>query len=410
MKAESVDISTLTCDPANVRKHGDRNLATIKASLQRFGQQKPIVVDADGVVRAGNGTLEAARALGWAKIDIVRTALKGSDATAYAIADNRTAELAEWDDDDLAKVLASLQIEDEELAKATGFSDKDIEALVNSTTGAGEIVEDEAPEPPADPITKPGDLWLLGEHRVLCGDSTKAKDVARVMGGEKAGVCFTSPPYNADTKAGDGDIFNGRKSKKLYAEEYGDNRSSSDYVEFARDALRLCFEHVDGFIFWNVSYNKNARFEYIEQITPWLPHLVEQICWKKHSAIPFKGSMRRAWEPIYLFSTSRATLGLDRVESNFWDVSNTGSQADNHKACFPVALPAKAIELINGADTVYEPFCGSGTTLIAAEQLHRRCFGIEIAPAYCDVIVKRWENLTGNKAQRQAAAGVVANG
>ena len=130
MKVETVKIDSLTFDPANVRKHDEKNLAAIKASLNRFGQQKPIVVDASGVVRAGNGTLAAAKALGWKDIRIVRSSLAGSEATAYAIADNRSAELAEWDDDALTQTLAALQIEDEELAVATGFDMKEIEEMV----------------------------------------------------------------------------------------------------------------------------------------------------------------------------------------------------------------------------------------------------------------------------------------
>ena len=129
MNTELVSISDLTPDPANARKHGERNLKAIIDSLRAFGQQKPIVVDANGVVRAGNGTLAAAKALGWKEIAIVRSSLAGSDATAYAIADNRTAELAEWDDDALAQTLAALQIDDEEIARATGFDDAEISAL-----------------------------------------------------------------------------------------------------------------------------------------------------------------------------------------------------------------------------------------------------------------------------------------
>ena len=129
MKIETVPIDSVSFDPANVRRHPERNLATIKASLQRFGQQKPIVVDAAGVVRAGNGTLAAAKALGWKEIRIVRSSLAGADATAYAIADNRTAELAEWDEDALAQTLAALQIEDEDLAISTGFDVSEIAAL-----------------------------------------------------------------------------------------------------------------------------------------------------------------------------------------------------------------------------------------------------------------------------------------
>jgi ParB family transcriptional regulator, chromosome partitioning protein len=129
MKTERVPIDSVQFDPANVRRHGEKNLATIKASLARFGQQKPLVVDADGVVRAGNGTLAAAKALGWKEVTIVRTDLKGAEATAYAIADNRTAELAEWDDDALAQTLAALQIEDNELLLASGFIEQELNAL-----------------------------------------------------------------------------------------------------------------------------------------------------------------------------------------------------------------------------------------------------------------------------------------
>jgi hypothetical protein len=133
MKTELVKIETLVFDPANARKHGEKNLAAIKSSLQRFGQQKPIVVDANGVVRAGNGTLAAAKALGWKEISIVRSPLSGSEATAYAIADNRTSELAEWDDDVLSQTLAALQIEDEELAASTGFDPKEIDSLTGKS-------------------------------------------------------------------------------------------------------------------------------------------------------------------------------------------------------------------------------------------------------------------------------------
>ena len=130
MKIETVAIDSVQFDPANVRRHGEKNLGAIKSSLLRFGQQKPIVVDAKGIVRAGNGTLAALKALGWKEVRIVRSTLEGSEATAYAIADNRTAELADWDDDALSQTLAALQIEDEDLALATGFDAKEIEEMV----------------------------------------------------------------------------------------------------------------------------------------------------------------------------------------------------------------------------------------------------------------------------------------
>ena len=170
VKTRSVLIADLSIDPSNARKHSQRNLDAIAASLKRFGQQKPIVVDKSNIVRAGNGTLQAAIHLGWDKIDVVTSALTGAEASAYAIADNRTSDLAEWDDPVLKATLEALADEDRALLDACGYTEEELDALVvgeEGTTGsgtAGEIIEDEVPEPPAEPITKPGDLWLLGVY------------------------------------------------------------------------------------------------------------------------------------------------------------------------------------------------------------------------------------------------------
>jgi DNA modification methylase len=258
--------------------------------------------------------------------------------------------------------------------------------------------EDKVPEV-VHPITRKGDLWLLGNHRLLCGDSTMLDDVEKLMNGEKADVVFTSPPYNANTKAGDGDIFTSKKSKKLYGEGYHDNRGSTEYVDFAATVLGNCFNVTNGFIFWNVSYNANSRSEYIRQIVPYLDFLIEQVCWRKTSSIPFKGSLMRDWEPVFVFSTSGEMLGLEEVTSNHWQISNQNSQQENHKACFPVGLPEKGIGLISKqTGVVFEPFCGSGTTIIASEKLDRKCYGMELDEKYCDIIINRWQNYTGKKA------------
>ena len=159
MKIERVKIADLSADPANARTHDERNLKSIAESLRAFGQQKPIVVDKRGIVVAGNGTLQAAQGIGWTEIDIVRTDLEGSEATAFGIADNRTGELAEWDGDTLRSLLDSL---DEDLRNVLEFADSEIEAMAPSLSIDTE--EDEVPEPPTEPITKPGDLWLLGAY------------------------------------------------------------------------------------------------------------------------------------------------------------------------------------------------------------------------------------------------------
>jgi ParB-like chromosome segregation protein Spo0J len=173
MRTKKAKIETLFNDPANVRKHDQRNIDAIKASLIRFGQQKPIVVNGDGVVIAGNGTLAAAKDLGWKDISTVETELDGVDATAYAIADNRTAELAIWDDDALAQTLASLQNDDSIDELVSGFNEQEIEDLIGK--GIDDIEEDEVPELSEEAITQVGDLWLLGAY-YECDDCGKIYD------------------------------------------------------------------------------------------------------------------------------------------------------------------------------------------------------------------------------------------
>jgi DNA modification methylase len=388
MKVERTKLDALTCDPANVRKHDQRNLDAIKASLQRFGQQHPIIVDAAGVIRAGNGRYMAMRALGWSECDIVRSDLKGSEATAFAIADNRTAELATWDDDALAQQLAALQIEDEALALATGYDAKEIEALA---LDASELVEDEVPEPPADPITKPGDLWLLGDHRLLCGDSTKAEDVARLMDGKKAGMMVTDPPYgvNYDPEM--------RETAKSVGKIANDDRASW------RDAWNLFGGDVA--YVWHASLFTSVVLADLEAVGL---RRVSMIIWKKPYATFSMANYHWQHEPCWYCvrpSGSRNWVGSPK-ESTVWDMTQpkdpygrSGEDKTPHPTQKPVEAMARPMRN-HDHKIVYDPFLGSGTTLVAAEQLGRTCYGMEISPAYCDVIVKRWETLTGRKATR----------
>jgi DNA modification methylase len=401
MEIIKMEIGRLANDPNNARRHPEKNLKAIKGSLAKFGQQKPIVIDAKHVVIAGNGTLEAAKELGWTHINVVVTELDELGKMAFALADNKTSELAEWDDDILKYQLDWLDKQDFDISDI-GFMDYELPGESKGTDGLTD--PDEVPEVPQNVFgVKRGDIWLLGNHRLMCGDSTSEDDVKKLMDGKKADMVFTSPPYNAATKVGDGDIFNGKKTKKLYSNNgYSDDLKSNDYIKFAKQVLDICFLFTDGFIFWNVSYNANSRFEYISQITHKLSNLLEQICWKKSSTIPFKGSLMRDWEPIYLFSTDGRKLGLDNVVSNHWTINNTDSQQKDHKACFPVALPEKAILLVKKTSgIVLEPFCGSGSTLIACEKTGRTCYGMELDEHYCSVIIKRWQDFTGKTAIKE---------
>lgn len=486
---ETVPIDSLHFDPANVRKHDAKNIDAIKASIARFGQQKPIVIDADGVVRAGNGTLSAMRALSFKEIKVVRTPLRGSEATAYAIADNRTAELAEWDDDALSQTLAALQIEDEQLALATGFDASDIDALL----APDEVIEDEVPEPPAVAITKRGDVWLLGDHRVMCGDSTSVDDVTRLMRGEKAQLVHADPPY------GMGKEKDGVQNDNLYADKLDafqmawwqafrphieDNASA--YIWGNTEGLwRLWF--VGGLsasermtmrnqLIWNKppsglgdgqnnpimrsfgikyesclffmlgeqGFNNNADnyWEGWEGVRSalaadcekmgWGAKDIERICgvgmfshwftksqWtfipeehyrklqaeaREHDAFKREhDAFKREYDDLKReFYSTRAHF--DNTHDNMTDVWEfprvTGEERHGHATPKPVVMMVRCIKSsAPERGVVVEPFLGSGSTLIAAEQLNRRCYGMEISPQYCDVIVTRWEKLTGKKAQ-----------
>ena len=194
LRALAVPIAGLNLDAANARTHDERNIQAIAASLSRWGQRLPIVVQREGmIVRAGNGRVIAAKSLGWTHLAAVVVDESSVEATAFAIADNRTAELAGWDDETLAALLQSLP---EDMRDVAGFDADDLDELLAGLTP--EVVEDEAPEPLRDAVSRTGDMWELGEHRLLCGDSTKAADVAAVLSGATPFMMVTDPPYGVE--------------------------------------------------------------------------------------------------------------------------------------------------------------------------------------------------------------------
>ena len=384
MKTELVSIKLVKSNPNNPRIIKDDKFKKLVASIQEFPKMleiRPIVVNDDMIVLGGNMRLKACIHAGLKEVPIIKVSdLTEQEQKQFIIKDNVSG--GEWDWNMLANEW------DAEELDAWGLDVPDFGKEIEA-----EEDDFETPEGGIETDIVLGDLFEIGEHRLLCGDSTDSDAVAKLMDGQKADISFTSPPYNANTKAGQGDIFNKKKSVKLYDEGYSDNLDSNSYIDFVVSVLDNCFLFTEGFIFWNVSYNANSRFEYIKQINKHLDFLIEQICWKKSSTIPFKGSLMRDWEPIYVFSTNGNKLGLKKVVSNHWEISNTGSQQENHKACFPIELPFKAIELINKCDLVFDPFTGSGTTMVAAHQLNRKCYGMELDPKYCQVIIDRMRKL-----------------
>ena len=372
---ERVPIASVRKDEKNARQHSKKNLDAIKASLAEFGQQKPIVVDKDGKVLAGNGTLDAALALGWTEIEVKRSDLAGARAKAYAVADNRTAELAVWDDAMLAEALAEIETDEDLDSICTGFTEAEIERAINKGTGAGAVDEDEAPEPPAETVTKPGDLWILGDHRLLCGDSTKAEDVARVMAGEKADLLLSDPPYgmNLDT-----DFSKMPRGDNTYSPVVGDDKpfEASVILElFPSPKMAL----------WGGGWFYHS-----------LPPGGSWVIWDKQPQHTVAGPQNH-FEECWIYPHKK------RVIIRYLWTGYTAKEKDEeryHPTQKPLGVITELAKFLGEWGLCVDPFLGSGTTLIAAEQLGRRCMGLEIEPRYVDVCVKRWENLTGKVASR----------
>ena len=378
MKIASMDISSLSADPANVRSHGPRNVDAIVASLRQWGQQRPIVVNGKGVVVCGNGTLAAAQKMGWDKVDVVRTDLTGADAVAYSIADNRTAELAEWDTD-LAEVLAGLQKDEDFDHLVTGFTDDEIAELIAADVDPGGVVEDEAPEPPEDAITKQGDLWLLGEHQVLCGDATKDA----VCEDGAAAMVWTDPPYGVS--------YVGKTADAMTIDNDG-----AEFAAIVRDALARAFVASRDGAVWYVAAPAGPQFYEFATVLRDLEVWRQTLVWVKDSMVLGHSDFHYRHEVLfYGWKNGRHKAPPTRTETTVWDVPRPKASRE-HPTMKPVALVGKAMELSSRrGDLVYDPFLGSGTTLIAAEQLARKCYGLEIDPRYVDVICKRWHKLTG---------------
>ena len=387
LKPLAVSIDSLTPDPSNARKHDKRNIEAIKASLARFGQTKPIVLHANGsTIIAGNGTWHAAKELGWTHIAAAQTSLDTAEAVAYGIADNKTAELAEWEDDTLRDLMDALP---DDLKLATGFEGDEIAEMLRLPSD--EVHEDEVPPTPKEPTTQPGDLWLLGDHRVLCGDSTNPDDIAKLMQGETADMMFTDPPYGVDY---DGGYFNKEKRDKLQADD-----STDIYFAFLPFALSV----VDGPCYmWHAD---NKARDVLNAVHDNECEVHAAIVWHKTNAkyAAMSAQYKPRHEPCLYFKPKGSTLRWcgATTEATVWNQDRDGIN-DFHPTQKPVALAAKAIGN-HDATIILDAFLGSGSTLIAADQLARKCYGMELEPKYCDVIVQRWENLTGKKAERVPA-------
>ena len=485
MKIETLRIADLTPDPKNARQHDAKNLKAIEGSLTQFGQRKPIVITEAGVIVAGNGTVTAAKSLGWETIEAVRVPADWTQdqVKAFALADNRTAELATWSPEVLAAQLVELEAAGFEIAE---FGFEKIEPEIELP----EIQEVEIPELAPKRVAL-GDVWQLGEHRLMCADSTNPDNVARLLDGKKAQLMHADPPYGMG-KEGDGvqndNLYANKLDKfqmdwwKAWRPSLEDNASAYIwgnapdlwrlwYVGGLKDFERLTFrneitwgkgtaqgqssdkhrmfptesERCLFFMLGEQGFNNNSDnyWEGWEPIRIYLQSERDKLGWNNKVVADFFGfhpRMADHWfsQSQWSFPTEEQYKRLqqeakgngfkrefDELKREFDELKrefyltrayfdNThenmtelwiyptvkGDERHGHATPKPIQMMARIMKSslpIGGL--CLEPFAGSGSTLIAAEQTKRVCYTMELTPEYCDIILKRWENLTGQKAE-----------
>jgi len=404
-------------DPANPRRHSKKQVRQIADSIRVFGFNVPVLIDRDGNVIAGHGRLLAAEQLGWSEVPtLCLDHLTAAQARAFRIADNKLTENAEWDDRLLAQQLKDLSLIGLDFSlELTGFEMAEIDLRILSLDDTPEPADDPADALPAvspgPAISKLGDAWLLGRHRVVCGNTLDPNAVAALIGAERAAMVFTDPPYNVPIDGHASGL--GAIHHRPFPMASGE-MDSSEFTTFLRDALRNL-----------AAFSGEGSLHYVCMDWRHVPELLaaggdaygapKNLCvWVKDNA--GMGSLYRSQhELIFVFKNGRhrhrnnVQLGqFGRNRSNVWHYPGANSRSRRgeegnllalHPTVKPVAMVADAIlDCSARGDIVLDGFLGSGTTVIAAERTGRRCYGIELDPAYIDTIVRRWQALTGGSA------------
>ncbi len=396
-QVEMWQVADLVPYAKNARQHPPEQIDQIAASMERFGFTIPMLVAEDGTIIAGHGRLMAAAQLGLAEVPVmVARGWSEEDRRLYTLADNRLAEIAEWDPEMLRIEIGELRedfgIEDMSLI---GFSAEDLaeilpDALIDTTGGLTD--PDDVPEVPEAPVTRPGDLWVLGKHRLLCGDSTVATDVQKVLGDVKADLCFCDPPYNVDYAGGVGAEKAG-KGRRIKNDALGDG-----FGQFLYDACVLINSHTDGAVYICMSSSELQTLQSAFKSAG--GHWSTFIIWAKDRFTLGRADYQRQYEPIlygWPEGVKRHWCG-DRDQGDVWNIERPHKN-DLHPTMKPVSLVERAIRNSSRkGDLVFDPFGGSGTTLIAAEKTGRHASLIELDPKYVDVIVRRWQEFTGETA------------
>ena len=386
LTVESWPVSRLVPYARNPRRN-DQAVDRMCAAIREFGFRIPVVAKSDGTVVDGHLRLKAAQKLGLPEVPVaLADDLTEAQIKAFRLLANRSAAWAEWDDELLALELQDLQDVGYDLA-LTGFDGGELKSLLEDGPATGLTDEDAVPAPPANPVTKPGDLWTLGAHRLTCGDATVATDVERLLAGERPHLMVTDPPYGVDydpTWRNEAGVSASKRTGKVANDDRADWRDA--WALFPGDVVYV----------WHAAIHSTTV---AESLIACGFVIRAQIVWSKSRFALGRGDYHWQHEPCWyaVRTGTRSHWQGARDQSPLWSIAPAGAEdaATVHGTQKPVeAMRRPIVNNSERGDLIYEPFCGSGTTLIAAETVGRRCFALELDPAYCDVIIKRWQQFT----------------
>jgi DNA modification methylase len=400
-KIEHWPLARLLPYARNARTHSDDQVAQIAASIVEFGFTNPCLVGADGVLVAGHGRLLAARKLGLETVPVVvLDHLSSTQRRALVLADNRIAENAGWDDATLRTELEALQADGFDL-DLTGFDPDALAELLagEETDQAGEVDDDDVPEEAVAVVSRPGDVWLLGEHRVLCGDATDPENYVRLLSGERADMVFIDPPYNVDYANSAKDRQRGTQRPIL-----NDNLGAA-FHDFLLAALTPIVSHCRGAIYIAMSSGELDTLQAAFRAAG--GHWSTFVIWAKNTFTLGRADYQRQFEQIlygWPEGAQRHWCG-DRDQGDVWQIKKP-QRNDLHPTMKPVELVERCIRNSSRpGDVVLDSFGGSGTTLIAAHKSGRRARLMELDPKYVDTIILRWQTWSGESALREADGG-----
>lgn len=406
MQIKNCSIDSLIPYVNNARTHSPEQIALIASSIKEFGFNEPIAIDGSKGIIAGHGRLMAARLIGLSEVPTIELShLTRTQQKAYLLAHNKLAERAGWDSGLLLSELDLLKDEGFNL-DLTGFDSHEIEDMRPEVIVDGLCDEDEIPSAAGECRTAPGDIWRLGDHLLMCGDSTNSTDVERLMETNKAQICFTSPPYNLGVNSRmRGTNADGKESAYI---EKSDHKTQQEYLNFLYGFTNTAILFCD-ILFVNIQLLAGNKTVFPEFLYQYRENLVDVILWDKVNAQPAmpRKVLNSAFEFIVILSkehlpkrTIETAPDFRGTVSNIYRLDPVHLKEDiqkDHGAVFPVKFAEDHIKQFS-TGSVYEPFCGTGTTLIACEKLGRKSFNMELSPQYCDLTLARWEKFTGKQA------------